>query len=39
MYAALLLVSVGVIISALVLMTKGEFGMFAPPFTFLEANC
>jgi len=28
MYAALLLVSLGVIISALVLMTKGEFGMF-----------
>jgi hypothetical protein len=29
MYAGLLLVSVGVIISALVLMTKGEFGTFA----------
>jgi hypothetical protein len=29
MYAGLLLVSVGVIVSALVLMTKGEFGTFA----------
>ena len=38
MYAALLLVSVGVIVSALVLMTKGEFGMFPPLLTFVEAD-
>jgi hypothetical protein len=38
MYAALLLVSLGVIVSALVLMTKGEFGTFPPPLTFVEAD-
>lgn len=37
-YAGLLLVSIGVIISALVLMTKGEFGTFPPPLTFAKAD-